>query len=371
MKKIPFLSPKFPDVNEVKEDLEKIYESNWYTNSGPFEQKLTKELEEYIGSDTRVAIVCNATIALMMAIKHMCLPNRKKVIMPSFTFSAGAHAVLWSCLEPIFADIEPDSWQMDIATVSKYLETNHSDVAGILLCNVFGAPICNIDEWETLSKKYGLPLIIDSAAGLGSEYLDGKKMGFRGDCEIFSFHATKPFGIGEGGAIVSRNENLIKEFNQMKNFAFGENRSSEFLGLNAKLPETTCSIGVRVLEKFDSRLESRRKILQKYKKLLKDAPVKFLKNDELSTIAFVCVQVDGERDQILSEFAKRGIGANKYYNPPIHLHSIFSKYDNISNLANTDYLASTILSLPMYEQLTDEELVRIANVIKQITSSKK
>lgn len=365
MNKIPFLSPKFPDVDQVEQDIEKIYESNWYTNSGPFEQKLAKGIEDYIGNGTNVSILCNATVALMMAIKHMCIPGREKIIMPSFTFSAGAHAVIWAGFEPIFTDIDIDSWQMDIKPVQKYLENNHRKIAGILLCNVFGAPVENIQDWESLAKKYNLPLIIDSAAGLGSEYLSGEKMGSRGDCEVFSFHATKPFGIGEGGAITSKNEKLIKEFNQMKNFGFGPGRSSEILGLNAKVPEITCAIGVRVLEKFDERLKIRRDTLEKYKKLLEGTKVKFLKNDHLSTIAFVCIQVDGERDKILSKFANELIEVNKYYYPAVHMHSLFSKYENISGLRNTDLLSSTIISLPMHEDLGDEELKRIVSVIKK------
>jgi dTDP-4-amino-4,6-dideoxygalactose transaminase len=363
VEKISFLSPRFPDVNEVKEDLEKIYESNWYTNSGPYEQSLAKGIEEYIGSGVRVSILSNATVALMMAIKHLCKPGREKVIMPSFTFAAGAHAIVWAGYVPIFADIDRGSWQMDIVSVEKYLEKNHLKVAGVLLCNVFGAPVENIEEWEALAKKYDLPLIIDSAAGMGSEYPNGEKMGCRGDCEIFSFHATKPFGIGEGGAIVSKNDKLINDFNQMKNFGFGPGRSSEMLGLNAKVPEITCAIGVRVLEKFAERLVVRRNILKKYKEMLKGKPVRFLQNDNLSTIAFVCIQVDGERDKMLSEFADKQIEVKKYYYPPVHMHSLFSKYDSISSLSNTDYISSTIISLPMHEDLNDDDITRIVTVI--------
>jgi len=134
--------------------------------------------------------------------------DRKKVLLPSFTFAAGAEAILRSGFEPLFIDVDRKSWQPNIEQAEQIL-TESDDIAGILLCNVFGVGNTNITEWEKLASKFAKPLIIDSAAGFGSKYFDEEKVGTRGDCEIFSMHATKPFAIGEGGLVVSKNEKLL------------------------------------------------------------------------------------------------------------------------------------------------------------------
>ena len=164
---------------------------------------------------------------------------------PVFYIQRAAQAILWSNHEPVFLDINLSDWQADVTQARSYLGKHGNEVAGIIVCNTFGTPNQYIGEWEKLAKDHELPLIIDSAAGFGSDYQDGRKMGTRGDCEIFSFHATKPFGIGEGGAITSSNEEFIFKMERMKNFSFDEKGESCFIGLNAKLPELSCAIGAR------------------------------------------------------------------------------------------------------------------------------
>jgi dTDP-4-amino-4,6-dideoxygalactose transaminase len=364
MKKIQFLSPKFPDVSEVTEDIKRIYESNMYTNSGPFEKQLTRDLEEYLSQNIKVSINCNATIGLMMAVRHLFIKGRKKVLIQSFTFAAGVHAILWSDYQPVFVDINQDDWQMDIVEAENYIKNNVDDLAGVIVCNTFGTPNNGMEAWESLCKKYELPLIVDSAAGMGSVYKNGEKIGGMGDCEVFSFHATKPFGIGEGGAITSKNEKLINDFEIMKNFSFGSERTVEFLGLNAKVPEITCAIGIRVLKKFDQRLKKRRELLGIYKELLMPKGVIFHENDELSTVAYVSILVNENRDELLKKYAETEIVVRNYYNPPLHKHAFFKDFEKASDLKKTEALCSKIVSLPMYEELTREDIERICSIIK-------
>jgi dTDP-4-amino-4,6-dideoxygalactose transaminase len=253
--------------------------------------------------------------------------------------------------------------QPDIDQVKKYLKDNSRDIAGILLCNTFGVPNNNIDEWESLAKEFKLPLLIDSAAGFGATYINGDKMGSRGDCEVFSFHATKPFGIGEGGAIVSRNEKLIEEFNQMKSFAFNQNKTAEFLGLNAKVDEITSAFGVRALEVYDERLVKRRNVQAEYHKKLAEKLVKFLPNEELSPVSYVTIMVDGNRDEMMRRFTENSIIVNKYYNPPVHLHPFFSDCEKVSELKNTDYIYSHVISLPVHDDLDSATIDRITSLV--------
>ena len=177
--------------------------------------------------------------------------------MPSFTFIAVAQAALWTGYRPWFIDIDPDTWQPSAPSARAVLERSRDRVAGILLTNTFGVGNPQIGTWEDLAAELELPIVLDSAAGFGSMYADGERVGGRGACEIFSFHATKPFAVGEGGALVSRDPRLVEQANHFQNFGFAASRASREstqLGMNGKLQEINAAIGLRQLVGLDRRL---------------------------------------------------------------------------------------------------------------------
>ncbi|HEX5797578.1 MAG TPA: aminotransferase class I/II-fold pyridoxal phosphate-dependent enzyme, partial [Candidatus Saccharimonadales bacterium] len=195
--KIPFIKPELPPAEDLIDCYKQIVDSNWFSNFGPLEQKLCKNAENYIGQGVFVTTVSNATTGLMLAIKTLMKPKpgQKQVLVPAFTFAAGPEAIIWCGLEPVFIDVNRQTWQPNLDQAQRYLQENQDQVAGILFCNIFGVGAPEIDRWENLAQEFGVPLIIDSAAGFGSEYEDGNKLGGKGDCEVFSFHVTKPFGV--------------------------------------------------------------------------------------------------------------------------------------------------------------------------------
>ena len=202
---IPFIRPSFPGPAELVEDLGEIVHANWYTNFGPKERQFARALGEYLGHDLHVATLANGTLALIAAL-HVTVGRGTRdryLLMPSFTFVAVAQAALWAGYRPWFIDIDPDTWQPSAPSARAVLECSRDRVAGILLVNVFGVGNPNVGAWEDLAAECDLPIVLDSAAGFGSAYADGERVGGRGACEIFSFHATKPFAVGEGGALVS------------------------------------------------------------------------------------------------------------------------------------------------------------------------
>lgn len=197
---IPFIRPSFPVPAELAEDFEAIVLANWYTNFGPKEREFARALGDYLGRDLLVATLANGTVALIAALEVSLGPGMRDryLLMPSFTFVAVAQAAQWTGYRPWFIDIDPETWQPSIASARAVLEASRQQVAGILLPNVFGVGNPDIEAWEKLAAEWELPLVIDSAAGFGSAYSDGTRVGGRGTCEIFSFHATKPFAVGEG-----------------------------------------------------------------------------------------------------------------------------------------------------------------------------
>lgn len=365
--RIPIIKPTFPSATGVLSDYKTIQGNNWYTNFGPFEVKFRHELSHYIGHSVKVATVSNATLGLILAIKAVLGESqgqKAQVLMPAFTFAAAAEALIWCGYEPVFVDIEPQTLQLDISQANDYLKKNHKQVAGILFCNVFGIGAERIDGLEKLCARYKLPLIIDSAAGFGSSYKDGSKLGYRGDCEVFSFHATKSFAIGEGGAITSRSKEHIDSILQLQNFGFNDKKEALTNGLNAKLDEFSSAIGLRQLKAIDRRVQRRQKTLLQYKNLLTKYGYTFPDNDDNSAVCFVSTLAPSKEaaNQFYSQLVNHGIEAKRYYNPPLHRHPAFTKKSRHLKLTITEDVCSRVISLPAHDDVTPETVKYICSL---------
>lgn len=366
--KVPFIKPSFPDAVLVAEDYNTIIENNWFTNFGPFEQRFRREAADYIGEGAHACTVANATLGLDIAVRTLLKESgQNEVLVPSFTFAAGPEVIISNGLTPVFIDIDSNI-QPDFEQAAEYISRNRSNMAGILLCNTFGTGNRNIESWEGLAQEYGLPLIIDSAAGFGSEYLNDEKIGLRGDCEVFSFHATKPFAVGEGGMITSRNESFIQKCREMQNFGFGTNRQIDHIGTNAKMQEINSAIGLRQLGGFATRLAGRRESLECYKENLSDIDFTFQDNDNRSTVAFVSAIAPSPEwaDLAYTKLHQHGIEARRYYSP-LHLESNLARRSLIAfSLANTEDIASRTLSLPLHDHMNVEDIKYIGQVIREV-----
>lgn len=361
---IPFISPVFPRPAELSKDLEGIIRRNCYTNRGPLELELSAALAEYIGSGVSVALTANATIGLMLAMKQLFLRDRHEVIVQSFTFGAVPQAIMWCGYRPVFIDVCEQTWQANLAEARSYFEANPLKVAGILLCNTFGVGNPQIGEWESFAGEAKIPLVVDSAAGFGSLYEPEEKLGARGDCEVFSFHATKAFAIGEGGAVASRSSEVIDAIRRSSNFGFDNNDEATLPGLNGKLSEISSAIGLRQLHGFDERLEKRRAVLRLYKKRLGPSGVMFQDGSPSSALAFVSATLPNsvDRDSALEAMAAAGVGARAYYNPPAHKQALFRACSTEGALIFTDKICRRIISLPTLEN-TPDLVDRVCSVI--------
>lgn len=354
---VPFIKPELPNAEELSSYYQKIVDSNWFSNFGPLEQELCKGIEKYIGQNINTTTVSNATSGLMLALKALLPSDRKgQVLIPAFTFAAGAEAIKWCGHEPVFIDIDKDTWQPDLEQAESYILQNRNDVVGILFCNIFGVGDPAINAWEKLAEEFDMPLVIDSAAGFGSEYEDGNKLGARGDCEIFSFHVTKPFGVGEGGAITSQSIGLIEKIRSMSNFGFGKSREVTAIGFNGKMQEINAAIGLWQLERIDERIERHQKNLSEYKKLLDKHDFKFHNNQEKSSVCFVSALAPSQEiaDKLFDNLTKAGVEVNRYYNPPLHEHKVFSEYKLAKDLRNTEEICGRIISFPSHTVISEE-----------------
>lgn len=367
---VPFIRPSFPRPEEMAQDAAEIARSNYFSNFGERERKFAAALGEYLGQDLRAATFANGSLALMAAVQLTLGrgDGSRFLLMPSFTFVAVAQAAIWNGYRPWFVDIDTGTLQASTDSAIRVLETDRDRVAGVLLPNVFGVGNPVIDDWERLAADWDLPIVIDSAAGFGSRYADGELLGGRGSCEVFSFHATKPFAIGEGGALVSRDRTLIADAEQWQNFGFDHSRQSVRLGLNAKLSELSAAIGVRQLAGFEARLASRRAAFERYRTALGSLGVDFPLNADRSSLCFatMCCPTAADAEAVFHRLIHHRIAARRYYNPPVHRQSYFQSDPaawESTDLPATESVCSRVVSLPIHDHMDTETLDRVVAAV--------
>ncbi|WP_370482405.1 DegT/DnrJ/EryC1/StrS family aminotransferase [Mycobacterium sp. pUA109] len=369
---IPFIRPAFPKPAELAEEFDEIVNANWYTNFGPKERQFARALGEYLGPGLHVATFANGTLALIAALHATVGPGTadRYLLMPSFSWVAVAEAAVWAGYRPWFIDIDADTWQPSVVSARAALKDSRDQIAGLLLANVFGVGNPHIRAWENLAAEWELPIVLDSAAGFGSVYADGERVGGHGACEIFSFHATKPFAIGEGGALVSGDRRLVERVEEFQNFGFTGARECTQIGMNGKMQEICAAIGLRQLAGFDRRLASRRNVFNRYHTELTRFGVRFQPNADTSSLCFasVCCESADHKAAVLSSLHRDAIRAGDYYNPPQHLQRYFVTRPGFAasaDLTVTEDICSRIVSLPVHDYMDPDDVARVIAAVQK------
>lgn len=353
---IPFIKPHFPSPEAISEDLKEIYANNYYSNNGPVYFRFKAAIEAYLQQGIHAVVVSNATLGLMLSIEAVFGGNikpKRYIAIPSFTFAAGPLAIKWCGFEPLFFDIEADTTQPSLNSFQSIMERYGSEIAGVVLTNNFGIGSRDIDAWIAYLNDKNIAAIIDSAPGFGSTYADGSLLGGETTCEVFSFHATKPFGIGEGGLITTKDPELARRLESLKNFGFNEDKVTSGMGSNAKITELDCAIGLRILADYPARLESRRKTYGRYEQRLSASPdVTFLPDAHTAAIQFATIFVPAEaRQKVLADLHSAGVEARTYYAPAVHTFPLFEDAKRV-DLANTLDVSDRIISLPVHPDMS-------------------
>lgn len=365
---VPFIRPVFPPSRIVGQDFDDIVAANWYTNFGPKEREFRSSLEEFLGEGNHVVTFSSATIALMGVIQSVLGrgDQSKSVIVPSFTFAAGPEAIQWAGYAPLFIDIEPESLQPSLADAERALRERPSEIAGILLGNTFGIGNPQMAMWERVAGDYGIPLLVDSAAGFGSNYPDGSKVGTAGLAEVFSFHATKPFAIGEGGAAVTRDADLAQRLHSFQNFGFEGERGAVVLGINGKLQEFNAAIGLRQLVGFGGAIQSRRSVLRAYRDEIAGGAISMPGGIDESSVCFASLVFPNRtvRDRAEREFSAARVETRTYYFPPVHMQPQFALADRVNELRTTEEMSDRILSVPVHQDMSEAAVALVTGVLR-------
>ncbi|MBU4219678.1 MAG: DegT/DnrJ/EryC1/StrS family aminotransferase [Actinobacteria bacterium] len=352
---IPFNRPTLPPYSLFNKGVKASYDSGMITN-GPVVRQLEDAIQDTFRVDNAVAVSC-CTNGLMLALR--CLGLCGKVVLPSFTFFALAHAVVWNGLEPVFVDVEPDNWNMSPAALERALEKD-SAISAVMPVHVFGNP-CDVDTLENLVSERALSLIYDSAHAMGAR-VGNRWVGGFGDAEVFSLSPTKIVVAGEGGVLTTNDEKLAMSLRAGRDYGNTGDYDPSFFGLNARMSEFHAALAVESFRMLDENVRRRNAIADRYKEELSALPgVTFqaIRQGNRSTFKDFTVLIDEERlglsrDALAWHLSKKGIDSRRYYYPPVHRTTAYwerwgHKYDEL--LPVTNRLSEQALSLPIWSHM--------------------
>jgi dTDP-4-amino-4,6-dideoxygalactose transaminase len=368
---VRFQKPQIPALAEIAVHYARSEEARWFSNSGPCVQELERGCAGYLGLDLPGVAVSNATLGIMVALRAcMGAPSRRRryIAVPSFTFIATVNAIAWAGFEPLFVDIDPESWQPSSDSLEQ-LAARRDSLAGVLLCSTFGtAPSASLRAvWRDFSQSTGLPTVVDSAAGFGAVDECDHHLGDQGVAEVFSFHATKPFAIGEGGLVTSTSEEVLAAVRRLTNFGFDSARGVPGeLGLNAKMSELHGATGLAVLSGFENVLKGRRQAARALIDGVEPFGVIAQEGHSGSTFQFVPVAMPSReaRQRLLDRAPDAGVEVRVYFDPPMHRLSQFKGAPRAGDLGVTEWLSDHIVALPMANDLDDAQIERIMGLVK-------
>jgi dTDP-4-amino-4,6-dideoxygalactose transaminase len=364
-KRLPIVSPEGVPGEEFLADVRQILQSRQLTN-GAFVREFEAAAASFLGVPYCVA-VSSCTSGLILTLQALGL--RGEVILPSFTFYATAHSVLWNGLRPVFADCEPGTFCLDPQAVRAQLSAN---TAAILAVHLYGNPIA-VTELEAVAAERGIPLICDAAHAFGSEFR-GARVGSAGVAEVFSLSPTKLLVAGEGGLISTRDPELARRLRAARNYGDTGAADPEVVGLNARMSEFHAALALRGLPGIAVRIERRNQIRVRYERQLGSIPgITFQEiRDGCRTTAkdFSLIVDQAEfgqpRDWLVERLLQRNIEVRRYFSPPVHRQKLYQEIWDGRPLPVTDWVSDRVISLPIYSSLGDEDVDRICAAVSEL-----
>ncbi|NDV69033.1 DegT/DnrJ/EryC1/StrS aminotransferase family protein [Dysgonomonas sp. 25] len=365
-KKIFVTQPALPPLEEFIPYLQQIWDNKWLTNNGPFHVDFEKELADYLGVKY-LSVFSNGTLALITALQALRITG--EVITTPFSFVATTHSLWWNNIKPVFVDIEDEYFNLDPKKIEAAITPQ---TTAIMPVHVYGNP-CQVEEIQRIADIYGLRVIYDAAHAFGVKK-DGQSILNWGDLSILSFHATKTYNTIEGGAIICQDEKTKQRIDLLKNFGFKDEVTVIEPGINAKMNELQAAYGLLQLKHVDNYIAKRKEIADLYRKLLKGVEgISYL--DDMEGVehcyAYFPIRVNAleygmTRDDLYFGMQKHDIMGRRYFYPLI---SDFPTYKGLpsssaSNIPVSTQAAKEVICLPIYPNLSAEDVTRICTLIK-------
>ena len=365
-KPIYVTQPSLPPLEEFIPYLQKIWDNKILTNGGPFHQQLEKALCDYLGVK-HLALFSNGTIALITALQALRITG--EVITTPYSFVATAHSLLWNGIKPVFVDVDPNTLNMDPSKIEAAITPQ---TTAIMPVHCYGHS-CDVDAIQKIADNYNLKVIYDAAHAFGVQCHCGSVLN-HGDLSVLSFHATKVFNTFEGGAIICPDAKTKLRVDQLKNFGFVDETTVVASGINGKMSEINAAFGMLQLQHVDAALANRQCIDAAYRDALRNVlGIKCLQyaGEQVANYSYFPVLVQADyplsRDALYQKLKDNNIYARRYFYPLITDFPMYRSMPSAQreNLPVALAAAQKVLCLPIYPNLTHEQLNRIVQVIAE------
>jgi dTDP-4-amino-4,6-dideoxygalactose transaminase len=354
---IPVTKSFLPPIEEYMAQVQRAYNNQWLTNRGELVQELEQKLTDYLElKESKILCVNNGTVPLQIALK--LLGNGGEIITTPFSYVATTASIVWENCTPVFVDIHPEYLTIDETKIEVAITEK---TTCILATHVFGNP-CHVEEIERIAKKHNLKVIYDAAHCFGVQY-KGKSIFEYGDISTCSFHATKLFHTGEGGAIFCKDEELFHKIYYSHNF--GHNGPLDFygLGINGKISELQAAMGLAVLPHLNKITENRRKVVESYDESLNFEHIQKLKirKNTFWNFSYYPVILDNEETvfRLEEKLNENDILPRRYFYPSLNI----LPYLNLTIMEISGSISTRVLCLPLYMELTIKKVSEICKII--------
>ncbi len=365
MSQINVTRSSMPTFEEYCAEIKELWDSRWLTNMGAKHKQLEADLLRYLGSDY-VKLYVNGHLALENILEAYAFPKGSEVITTPFTFASTTHSIVRSGLTPVMCDVNPVDYTMDVNLMEGLITDK---TVAIMPVHVYGN-LCDVERIQEIANKHGLKVIYDAAHAFAVRYKGISSANF-GDASMFSFHATKVFNSIEGGALFFRDEALASKLDELKNFGIAGQETVAWVGGNAKMNEFAAAMGVCNLRHLDEEIAKRARVAQRYHEHLDGVPgirLNTVQENVEPNYAYFPVVFDGykyTRDEIFEMLKAQNIIARKYFFPLINSFDCYREesFYGTEKTPVAKYISDRVLTLPMYADLSMEDVDRICRII--------
>ena len=359
---ITVTSPLLPNLDELNELMQDIWNRKWITNAGHYHNVLEQELAKYLGVEY-ISLFTNGTLPLITAFQALGI-HQGEVITTPYSFVATSHSIWWNGLKPVFVDIEEETCGIDPNKIEAAITSN---TVAIMPVHCYGKP-CKTEEIEAIAKRHDLKVIYDAAHAFGVS-VNGQSILQAGDISTLSFHATKVYNTIEGGALVCHSEEMKYHVDNLKNFGFRGETTVVAPGINSKMDEVRAAYGLLNLRQVDAAIEARQQVANAYRDALRDVRgIRFFDdmmgvkhNYSYFPIFVDAVQYGISRDDLYEKMKAENVYGRRYFYPLI---TDFEPYKDIpsahpANLPIANKIANQVICLPMHHALSEEDVKRV------------
>lgn len=368
---IRITQPTLFPPDEISQSLSEIFSTGQITNA-KYVRIFEEEAAYYLGIRYAIAAPsCTSGLILL----EQALGLTGEVIVPSFTFCATAHSLLWNNLKPVFVDCERETHNIDPQVVEESITPQTS---AILAVDAFGNP-CNRETLQKIAEKRNLELIIDAAHSFGALYKGGK-IGAFGEAQVFSLSSTKVVVAGEGSIITTNSETLAKRLRLARNCGNPQSYNCEFAGLNARMTEINAVVDLKSLAMVEENVTRKNKLAEQYKSRLSHIPgISFqrIRPEDRSTYKDFSILIEPSffglnREGVARALATENIQTRAYFYPPVHRQGAYLPFaqEYEGKLLVTEEISSKALSLPLYSHMPEEHVGKICGAVEAIIGTR-